>query len=180
MALTATMYRFEVELSDVDRGVYETLDLRVAQHPSESDAFMVTRVLAYALEARPDLGFGRGVSTPDDPPISAVTPDGRLELWVEVGAPSAERLHRASKAAGRVVIYSHRDAAFVIGQVRGKGVFGGDRIDVVFVPLDLLEVLASKLDRKVAWSLMRTEGVLYLTVGGTTWEGSLRTERVDP
>ena len=50
MALTATVYNFDIELADMDRGVYETLDLRVARHPSESAEYMVVRVLAFCLE----------------------------------------------------------------------------------------------------------------------------------
>ena len=50
MALTATIYNFDIDLSDSDRGVYETLALRVAQHPSESDEYLIARVLAYLLD----------------------------------------------------------------------------------------------------------------------------------
>ena len=99
MALTATMMRFELELSDVDRGLYTTIDLRAAQHPSESDAYLVTRVLAMALEYREDLSFGRGISTPDDPGLSAPNDMGGHALWIEIGQPSVAKLHKVTKLA---------------------------------------------------------------------------------
>ena len=96
MALSATICRFHFELSDVDRGVYESVELRAAQHPSESDAYFVTRVLAWALEYNEGLAFGRGVSTPEDPAIYLADDIGDYLLWIEIGQPSAERLHKVT------------------------------------------------------------------------------------
>src|SRR5271157_4437137 len=115
MALTATMHHFHVTLSDVDRGVYETLDLRVARHPSESRRYLTTRTLAYCLSYEPGIVFSRGgLSSADEPPIEVRDPTGILLAWIDVGFPSAERLHKATKAARRVARYTHVDA----GQLR--------------------------------------------------------------
>jgi uncharacterized protein YaeQ len=99
VALTAMMYTFDVQLMDVDRGVYETLDLRVAQHPSETDEYMVTRVLAYCLEYTEGIGFSKGIADPDEPAITVRDLTGAVRVWIDIGAPDAVRLHKASKAA---------------------------------------------------------------------------------
>src|SRR5215831_5091160 len=111
MALTATIYNFDIQLSDVDRGVYETLSLRVARHPSETEEYLVTRVLAYCLEHADGISFGKGLAEPDEPAITVRDMTGDLCVWVDIGSPDAERLHRASKASPRVAVYTYKDAA---------------------------------------------------------------------
>jgi uncharacterized protein YaeQ len=104
MALSSTVFTFEIDLSDADRGVYENLSLRVARHPSESDEFLIARVLAYCLEYQAGIDFSRGLCDADDPPIVVKDLTGSLRAWIDVGTPSAERLHRASKVAPRVAV----------------------------------------------------------------------------
>src|SRR5580765_729000 len=103
MALTATIYNFDVELADADRGVYESLALRVARHPSESEDHLIARLLAYILEFVDGLAFSRGLSDPDEPAMSVRDLTGAIHTWIDVGTPDAARLHKASKAARRVV-----------------------------------------------------------------------------
>ncbi len=99
MALTATIYNFDIELADTDRDVYESLALRVARHPSESEEYLVTRVLAYLLEFAEGIEFSRGVSDPDEPTIAIRDLTGTIGTWIDIGTPDAARLHKASKAA---------------------------------------------------------------------------------
>ncbi len=110
LALGAVIHAFAVQLSHVDRGVYETLDLRVARHPSESEEYLCARVLAYALEYREGLAFTKGLADPDQPAIEERDLTGALRAWIDIGTPDAARLHRASKAAPRVAVYTHQDA----------------------------------------------------------------------
>jgi len=109
MALQATVYNFDIELADNDRGVYESLALRVARHPSESEDYLVARLLAYLLEFKEGIAFSRGISDPDEPAIAVRDLTGAIETWVDIGTPEAARLHKASKAARRVVVYTHKD-----------------------------------------------------------------------
>src|SRR5688572_17902030 len=100
MAAGATMRTLHVDLSDVDRGKYEHFELRVAQHPSESMRFFWSRVLGYCLSYDEGIQFSKGgLSNSDEAPLAVWHPDGRLETWIDIGVPSAERLHKASKAA---------------------------------------------------------------------------------
>src|SRR2546428_13926551 len=101
LALGATIHQFSVQLSHVDRGVYESLDLRVARHPSESEEFLCARLLAFCLEQREGLAFSKGLADPDQPALEVRDLTGVMKAWIEVGAPDAARLHRASKAAPR-------------------------------------------------------------------------------
>src|SRR5476649_452989 len=111
MALSATMYVFEIELADSDRNVYETLELRVARHPSETSEYLLTRVLAYCLEFSEGIAFSKGLSDPDAPALEIRDLTGTLQTWIDIGTPDTGRLHRATKAARRVVVYSHKDVA---------------------------------------------------------------------
>src|SRR5438874_12979014 len=99
MALSATVYHLQIELSDVDRGVYEELDLRVARHPSETMRYLLTRVLAYCLCYEEGIAFSKGLSTVEEPPLWVKDAQGNLRVWIEIGTPSPERLHKASKAS---------------------------------------------------------------------------------
>ncbi len=111
VALTATIYTADIDLADHDRGVYETLALRVARHPSESDEYLVTRLLAYALEYTEGLEFSTGgLSSPDDPALAVRDLTGALRAWIEIGWPDGARLHKAAKASPRVAVYPHKDA----------------------------------------------------------------------
>src|SRR5688572_18037675 len=106
MALPATIRRFEIALADSDREVYETLDLRVAQHPSESERYLVARVIARALEHAEGLEFSKGgVSDDEEPALVRRDLRGDWLAWIEVGAPTPDRLHKATKIAPRVVVY---------------------------------------------------------------------------
>src|SRR5206468_464495 len=110
MALGATVYTFDIDLADADRHVYETLALRIARHPSESEEYLVARLLAYALELTEGIAFSSGgISDPDEPPIAVRDLTGAIRTWIEIGNPDVARLHKASKAARRVAVYTHKD-----------------------------------------------------------------------
>ena len=168
MALTATMFRFELNLSDVDRGLYESIELRVAQHPSESDAYMLTRVLAMALEYREGLSFGRGVSSPDEAPLSAPGEMGATALWIEIGHPSGGRLHKITKKAEEVVVYTHKNPEPILAELTSGNVHRGEEVAVVALDADFIDRLAALLTRNNRWDVLRNEGVLYVTAGAET------------
>jgi len=166
------MHHFEVALSDVDRSVYETLDLRVAQHPSETTRWLLTRTLAYCLSYEEGIAFSKGgLSSTDEPPISVRDGTGRLVWWIDIGAPSAERLHKAAKAA-KVAVYTH-DPAQLRRQTAGQTIYKADAIDVWPIDPAFLDALAAKVDRRTRLELTRTDGALYVTVGGAALETSL-------
>jgi len=173
VALTATIYNFDVQLADVDRGVYETLALRVARHPSETEEYLLTRVLAYCLEYAEGIAFSKGLAEPDEPALAVRDLTGSLKVWIDVGAPDAARLHKASKAAPRVVVYTHRDPAQLVRQLSGERIHRADALELYGVDRALLAELAALLDRRLAFDLSVTERHLYVVVNGRTLEGAV-------
>lgn len=174
MALTATMVHLQVELADVDRGVYTPVDLRLAQHPSESPRYLLTRALAYCLCFTEGIAFSKaGIASTDDPPIAVRDPTGLLLEWIDVGAPSAERLHRASKAARSVSLFTHVPLAQLQREAGSRSIHKVEAIAVWRVEASFLDALAEKIGRNTKMDLMRNDGQLYATIDGTTFEGTL-------
>lgn len=181
MALGATIHRVQIALSDVDRGVYESLDLRLARHPSESARYLVTRMLAYALSYEEGIQFSKGgLSATDEPPISIVDPTGILLAWIDVGAPSAERVHRASKAARHVAIWTTTDLATLRKEAENKPIHRGSEVLVWRLEPSFVEALEEKLDRHLSIDLTRNDGVIYAVVDGKTLEAPLVSESLVP
>ena len=165
MAQTATLYTIGIDLAHVDRGVYETLDLKVARHPSESAEYMVARVLAYCLEYQDGIAFTDGLSSGDDPPVVVRDLTGKITTWIEVGMPSAERLHRASKHADRVAVYTHRDVRQVLAQFDGQRIHRASAIPVYELDLAVVEAVAATFDRRSSLTLNVMDGQLYIETG---------------
>lgn len=173
MALTATIYNFDIDLADHDRGLYETLSLRVARHPSESEEYLWTRVLAYVLEYTDGIEFTTGLSTPDEPAIRVRDLTGVLRAWIEVGTPDADRLHRAAKGAPRVAVYVHRDPTQYLARLAGGTIHRADSIDIWSVDRGLLGWLVGRLDRRVTCSLAVTDRELFVAIGSETATGAM-------
>jgi uncharacterized protein YaeQ len=173
MALTATIHNFDIELADSDRHVYESLALRVARHPSESEAFLVTRVLAYLLEYAPGIEFSRGLSDPDEPTIAIRDLTGAIGTWIDVGTPDAGRLHKASKASKRVVVYTHRDPAQFLQQLAGERIHNAEALELYAVDRALTAALVERLDRRVACSISIAERELYVSIGDVNLAGGV-------
>ena len=164
MAQTATIYTLTIDLSDMDRGVYETLDLRVARHPSETVEYMVVRILAYCLEYQEGIAFTEGVSSADEPAVVVRDLTGRITGWIEVGMPDANRLHRGSKLAGRVAVYTHRDPRQVMAQFEGEKIHKSAEIPIRTFDRHLIEQLAAILDRRTSMSISVSQGELFISV----------------
>jgi uncharacterized protein YaeQ len=172
------MHQFTVQLSHVDRGVYESLELRAARHPSESEKFLCARVLAYCLEAREGLAFSKGLSEPDQPALEVRDLTGTLREWIEVGAPDADRLHRASKASGRVAVYTHHDAERYWASLAGARIHRREALELYGLDRALVAGLEARLERRTAFDLSVTDGVLYLTLGGELLSGAVTPHRL--
>lgn len=164
---------FDIVLSDVDRGVYESLSFKVARHPSETGVYLVTRVLAYSLEWTEGIEFAPGLATADVPALSVGDGTGRVRTWIEIGTPDAARLHRASKAAERVAVYCHRNAESWLRGLAGQTVHAPEQIALYRFDAPFVDALANAVERRNTWSLSVTEGTLYLDRGGDDREQTL-------
>jgi uncharacterized protein YaeQ len=173
MAQTATIYNFDIELADADRHIYESLALRVARHPSESEEYLVTRVLAYLLEFAEGIEFSRGVSDPEDPAIAIRDLTGTINTWIDVGTPDAARLHKAAKSGARVVVYTHKNPDQFLKQLSGEKIHRPDELELYAMDRVLVAALAERLERRVAFSVSITDRELYLSIGTDTLTGAV-------
>jgi uncharacterized protein YaeQ len=178
LAHGSTVHQFHVQLSHTDRSVYASLELRVARHPSESDAFMCARVLAFCLEYREGLAFSKGLADPDQPALEVRDLTGALLEWIEVGAPDAARLHRAAKAAPRVAVYTHHDAARYWRSLEGERIHREAALELYALDRDLVAAMVARLDRRMTLDLSVVDGIMYLTIGAELISGPLETHRL--
>jgi uncharacterized protein YaeQ len=172
MALTATIHHVQVTLSDVDRAVYEKLDLRLARHPSESARYLLTRLLAYCLSYEEGIAFSKGgLSSTDEPPISVRDPTGILRAWIDVGAPSAERLHKAAKAARRVALFTHVEPRLLQQEAATRAIHRIEEIEVWRFEPAFLDGLERFVGLRSVIEIVRNDGKLYVTAEGVVKEG---------
>jgi uncharacterized protein YaeQ len=163
MALPSKLYRFKIELSDLEKGSYESLDFRVAQHPSESLSYLLTRVLAYALSFEQGLEFSsEGLHNPDDPTLAVKNPMGGIKIWIEIGNPSARRLHKASKAADIVKVYTYKDPQVLLNEINSEEVYRKDDLEIFSIPTSFLDQLEKNIHKENRWSVINNDGVLMI------------------
>lgn len=174
MALPSTIYRVVIQLSDIDRSIYETLQATVARHPSETEDRLVARLLAYILFYESDLSFTKGISAVEEPDLWQKGPDGRVLLWVEVGIPESDRLLKASRHSERVALvacgktYSNWELQHLPKLVNVPN------LTVAAFTQSFINSLTSKLDRSIQWEVTITDGNLYINVGGETFDTVLQ------
>lgn len=174
MALGDTIYVFDIELANSDRGVYESLSLRIARHPSETAERMLTRVLAYCLEYTEGIALTNGISEPDAPAIAVRDLTGALLVWIDVGAPEPARLHRASKAAQRVAVYAHKDATQLAVRLGAERIHRLHALELYAMDFEWLSSLAERLQRRTTFTLTVSEQHLYLSLGAETLSGVIK------
>ncbi|HVU02058.1 MAG TPA: YaeQ family protein [Polyangiaceae bacterium] len=180
MAPSATLHHLTIALSDTDRGVYESLDLRIARHPSETMRYLLARTIALCLLWEEGILFSKGLSTVEEPAVWIREPDGRVKLWVDVGAPSAERMHKASKHAERVVVVTYPDATAVKRNADGAKIHRAEHVEVMALDTAFLDALERVVPQRGAIELVHTGGRLYVTAGGETVEGDVTRTMLAP
>jgi len=171
VAQTSTIYNFEIDLADSDRGVYEHLELRVARHPSESEDYLVTRVLAYCLEYADGIAFSKGISDPEEPTIAVRDMTGAIRVWIEIGAPDAARVHKAGKVAARVAVYAHKDPSQMLRLWANERIHRIESLELYRIDRAVLDAMVASLDRRMAFSVAVTDRDLYIAIGAKTIEG---------
>ena len=165
MAQTSTIYSVTIDLSDLDRGVFETIDLRVARHPSETAEYMLVRLLAYCLEYQEGIALTEGLSSGDEPALVVRDLTGRTTAWIEVGLPDASRLHRGSKLAGRAAVYTHRDARQLLSQLSGAKIHRAGDIPIRAFDRTAIEELAALIERRTSLAVSISGGDVSVALG---------------
>ena len=174
MALTSTLRRFRIDLSDIERSLYRDFDLRVAQHPSESETYMLTRLFAYLLSFEEGLVFAPGLCTDDEPAVFVRDPaNGGFKKWIEIGNPSSRRLHKASKACASVSIYTYKDPVNLVREFEGEKVHRLETIRAYALQPGFLSQLTQTLARDNTWTVFRQEGDLTVVVGEESFSSAV-------
>ncbi|HXH74244.1 MAG TPA: YaeQ family protein [Bacteriovoracaceae bacterium] len=172
--MTTTLYRFQIELSDIHRGIYETLDFRVAQHPSEHMPYLVTRVLAFVLNTQEGLAFSAtGLHDPDAAAMSIPDSFGGHKLLIEIGSPSARKLHKATKVSKAVKVYTYKNPERLMSELRDEKVHRAQEIEFYSFTPEFLEELSLVLKRDNRWGVLFNDGRVSVQVGEQTVSGEL-------
>lgn len=180
MALKSTVYKFQLQIADLDRHYYADHALTLARHPSETEARLVARVLAFARCAEDGFDMTGAVCTPDEPDLCQRTLDGRIARWIDVGQPDARRLLKAAGRADRVTVHPYGGAA---ARLWWKGV---ERelarvrtLEVIAFPDEAVKALSAHVARNTAWQITVQDEVLMVSgeqqcvsVEPETWRAS--------
>jgi uncharacterized protein YaeQ len=171
MALKATIFKAELQVSDMDRGHFATHALTLARHPSETDERMMVRLLAFALNADERLEFGRGLSAEDEADLTKTDLTGAIDAWIDVGLPDERRLRKAAGRARRVTVYTYGGrAAQLWWDANTAALARLDNLCVVDLSPESTRALADRAGRNMTVSCTIQDGHVWLAEGGDTIE----------
>jgi uncharacterized protein YaeQ len=178
MSKGSTLYRFKLNLSDVDRSVYESLDFRLSRHASESVEYLLTRALAYALNYEEGLEFSQGLANPDEPSIRQVGEHGVIVKWIDIGNPAARRIHKASKSAKAVRVYTYKDPEILLREAAEETIHRSNEIEIFSIPSKYLESISRVLARENVWTILHNDGELLVQVGEESFSTPIGSHRL--
>ena len=173
MALKPTIHKLKVALSDLDRQVFETLNLTLARHPSETLERMMVRVMAFCFNAQEQLVFCKGLSDTEEPDIWMHSLDGSLELWIEVGEPAVERIKKATRVASQVKIYCFNNKASTWWELNHSDI-AGLSASIFQFQWHEIQALANKVERTMDVSITITDNSAYVATEQGECEVSLQ------
>ena len=166
MALKATIFKVDLSVSDMDRNLYENFSLRLARHPSENDARMMVRLLAFMMYADERLEFGKGLSTDEEPDLWHKDLTGSIDLWILVGQPDERWLRKASGRSRQVVVISYGDrVADVWWEQNRKTLEKISNLTIYQLSAEDTQALAAVATRAMALQCLIQEGELLITGG---------------
>ncbi len=164
MAMGSTLYNFNISLSDTMRNIYEELPIRAARHSSETLEYLVCRVLAYCIEYSEGLEFSKGLENPDLPAIWKHDLTGAITDWIEIGTPSAAKLHKASKTGAKVSIYTHKNPELTLEIVKKEKIHRRKDIVINSLNSEFIELTAAQTERRNEVEITINEGTIYLKI----------------
>jgi len=163
MSLKSTVFKAELQISDMDRNYYATHALTLARHPSETDERMMVRLLAFALYADDQLAFGRGLSSDEEPDLWRKSLTGEIELWIDLGQPDESRIRKACGRARQVVIVNYSgNAADLWWNRNGASLLRNGNLTVLEIAAATVDELAAIADRGMRLQCMVQDGQVEL------------------
>ncbi len=163
------LYRFTIELSNIDRNLYETLDFRVSQHPSEIESYLLTRTLAYAISYEEGLEFSpQGLADPESPALHKLGRHNSIDLWIEIGNPSSRKLHKATKTAKKVSIYTYKNPEVLLNDIKSNAVHKADELEIFAFNEEFISTLEKNLNKTNRWSLVIQQNQISISIAEQT------------
>jgi uncharacterized protein YaeQ len=176
---TTTLYKFQIELSDFSRSLYQTLDFRVAQHPSESMPYLLTRILAYVLNYEEELTFApTGLHDPDAAAMNIPENNGGFKTLIEIGSPSARKLHKATKSAKTVKVYTYKNPLTLVEEIKNEKVHRASEIELFSLSTSFLSEIEPLLKRDNRWGILFNDGTITIQAAETSVSGELLTHQL--
>jgi uncharacterized protein YaeQ len=174
MAVKATIFKADLQISDMDRNYYQGHALTLAQHPSETEERLMIRLLAFALNAGDSLAFGRGISTDDEPDLWQKDLTGMIELWIEIGQPDEQRIRKACGRAGQVKVYTFSGRGADIWWDKNAAALEKCRnLSVINIPSESSQAIAALAGRNMQLQCFIQDGVVQ-------WMNGEQTVQVEP
>jgi uncharacterized protein YaeQ len=171
LAIKATIFKAELQVSDLDRGHFATHALTLARHPSETDERMMVRLLAFALNADEALEFGRGLSAEDEPDLVRRDLTGAIELWIDVGLPDEREVRKASGRAREVKVYTYGGRGAALWWEQNRAALGRlANLTVVDLPEEAIDAIGALAARTMRLDCTIQEGQLYLSGDAGTFQ----------
>jgi uncharacterized protein YaeQ len=162
MALKATIFKADLQISDMDRHYYQNHSLTIARHPSETDERMMIRVLAFALNASEALTFGKGLSDVEDPDVVAKDLTGAIDLWIEVGQPDDKRILKACGRSAHVIVYSYSSVSSIWWNQIGSRVERAKNLTVINIAAETSQALEKLAQRNMQLQCTIQDGQIWL------------------
>ncbi len=169
MALPSTIFKIEMDISDLDRHYYETHNLTLARHPSETDERLIARLIAFAFHASSRLHFGLSIGAGDEPDLFEKDYAGDIILWISVGCPDEKLIKKACSRSERVAIYSYGGSEVQVWWDKLK-IDKFDKLSIFRIPQEISTFLAGKIERSFKVQCTIEDGILWWNSDQSTLE----------
>jgi uncharacterized protein YaeQ len=164
VAIKATIYKAEIQISDMDRHYYQNHHLTLARHPSETDERLMVRILSFVMHANEDLKFTKGISTDDEPDLWQINLSNEIELWIDLGQLDEKRIRKACHRAKRVIIYTYQTgSAKAWWQQNENKANRFDNLTVIYIPDEVSLAMAQMCHRGMQLQYTIQDGEIWLS-----------------
>ena len=164
MATKATVFKASLQIADMDRNYYQDHSITLARHPSETDERMMTRLLAFALNANERLEFGQGITDEDDADIWLKDLTGTIDLWIDVGTPDERLVRKACGRAKEVRIYAYGGRSAEIWLTQNTSLFARHKnLEIILLPEESTQALAALAERTMNLQFLIQDGQVAIS-----------------
>ena len=166
MAINSTIFKADIQITDLDRNYFEGHNLTLARHPSENDERMMIRLLAFAKHAHEYMGFTKGLCADDEPELWQKSLSDEIDVWIDLGQPDEKRIRKACGRSKQVFIYTYNTRSALIWweQVKNK-LSRFENLQVLVVPDDAVTSMGKMAKRNMQLQYMIQDGEVMFSNG---------------